>query len=260
MFLNFRVARSGDEREAAVPLGRAECHIIEYTIDIKTKSTTTERIPTVEQPIRDELQELKRRIARLERYTEPIQITKLEVESGGIYRRLDEIQDSANTAKIQVEGVRADIGIVKATQSDLREYIEDQFKSVEQKQDAHQDLIGQMINVGEEHTKRFDRIEENMATKDDIKNMATKDDIKNMATKDDIKNMATKDDIKNMATKDDIKNMATKDDIKNMATKDDIKNMATRDDIKNMATRDDLSAMEARLLEAIQRIIRRPEA
>lgn len=58
--------------------------IIEYTINIKTKSTITERIPTMEQPIRDELQDLKRRVARLERYTEPIQITKLEIESGGI--------------------------------------------------------------------------------------------------------------------------------------------------------------------------------
>src|SRR3989338_8394790 len=56
-------------------------------------------------------------------------------------------------------------------------------------------------------------IQEQMATKDDIKFMATKDDIKFMATKDDIKFMATKDDIKFMATKDDIKFMATKDDI-----------------------------------------------
>jgi hypothetical protein len=56
---------------------------------------------------------------------------------------------------------------------------------------------------------RIIRIEQNMATKDDIRNMATKDDIRNMATKDDIiairEVMATKDDIRNMATKDDIK-------------------------------------------------------
>jgi hypothetical protein len=47
---------------------------------------------------------------------------------------------------------------------------------------------------------RIIRIEQNMATKDDIRNMATKDDIiairEVMATKDDIRNMATKDDIK----------------------------------------------------------------
>ncbi len=94
--------------------------------------------------------------------------------------------------------------------------------------------VREFKDMKEEFLLRFDRIEKNMATKDDIKNMATKDDIKNMATKDDIKNMATKDDIKNMATKDDIKNMATKDDIKNMATKDDIKNMATKDDIARL--------------------------
>ena len=158
----------------------------------------------MEQPIRDELQELKRRVARLERYTEPIQITKLEIESGGIYRRLDEIQDSANTAKIQVEGVRADIGIVKATQSDLREYIEDQFKSVEQKQDVHQDLIGQLIGVGEDHTKSFTDIKERLSTIETT--------------------------------------------------------MATKDDIRNMATKDDLASMEARLINAVSRMIRGPEA
>ncbi|PKN00971.1 MAG: hypothetical protein CVU77_07615 [Elusimicrobia bacterium HGW-Elusimicrobia-1] len=37
---------------------------------------------------------------------------------------------------------------------------------------------------------KFESIEKNMATKDDIKNMATKDDIKNMATKDDIARLA----------------------------------------------------------------------
>ena len=70
---------------------------------------------------------------------------------------------------------------------------------------------------------QFKSLRSEMANKNDLKGMTTKDDIRNMATKDDIRNMATKDDIKNMATKDDIKNMATKDDIKNMATKDDIK-------------------------------------
>ncbi|MET3504595.1 hypothetical protein [Halalkalibacter oceani] len=67
--------------------------------------------------------------------------------------------------------------------------------------------------------ERVQKLEQNMATKDDIANMATKDDIANMATKDDIANMATKDDIANMATKDDIANMATKDDIHQLNNK-----------------------------------------
>jgi hypothetical protein len=84
---------------------------------------------------------------------------------------------------------------------------------------------------------RIIRIEENMATKDDIaviKNEieVIKYRIQGMATKDDIENMATKDDIENIVAKYNLENMATKDDIRNMATKDDIKNMATKDDIE----------------------------
>ena len=58
----------------------------------------------------------------------------------------------------------------------LIDYSED-LKVIKDKQGAHQDLIGQLIGVGEEHTKSLERIEAIMATKDDIKNMATKDDI-----------------------------------------------------------------------------------
>jgi DNA repair exonuclease SbcCD ATPase subunit len=36
--------------------------------------------------------------------------------------------------------------------------------------------------------------------------------------------------------------------------------MATKDDIKNMATKDDLAAMEARLIDAVSRMIKGPEA
>ncbi len=43
----------------------------------------------------------------------------------------------------------------------------------------------------------FEFLQENMATKDDLKNYATKDDLKNFATKDDLKNFATKDDLEN---------------------------------------------------------------
>lgn len=44
----------------------------------------------------------------------------------------------------------------------------------------------------------FLRIEENMATKEDLKNYPTKNDLRNFATKDDVKNFATKDDIESI--------------------------------------------------------------
>ena len=62
--------------------------------------------------------------------------------------------------------------------------------------------------------KRVRFIENNFATKDDLKGFATKNDLKNFATKDDLKNFSTKDDLKKCATKDDLKNFATKDDIR----------------------------------------------
>jgi len=49
------------------------------------------------QPTREEHEELKRRVAKRERHTEPIRITQLEIDSGSIFRRLDEIQEEMNS-------------------------------------------------------------------------------------------------------------------------------------------------------------------
>lgn len=51
---------------------------------------------------------------------------------------------------------------------------------------------------------RLGRIEERMATKDDLRGFATRDDLKGFATKDDLKGFATRDDFKGFATKDDL--------------------------------------------------------
>jgi predicted nucleic acid-binding Zn-ribbon protein len=66
-----------------------------------------------------------------------------------MHRKLDEVQENTNTLKIQMEEVRADIRIIKANYGDICEYLDGQFKSIEQKQGDHQELIGQLINVGE---------------------------------------------------------------------------------------------------------------
>ena len=94
----------------------------------------------------------------------------------------------------------------------LDQAVENAKKSIrEEKSLTIENTIPLMLKSQYNHLKHLDShmkfLEEDMATKDDIKNMATKDDIKNMATKDDIKNMATKDDIKDMSTKDDIKRL-----------------------------------------------------
>ena len=89
-------------------------------------------------------------------------------------KRLDAVQEDTNVLKIQMEGARADISNIKATQSDHSAFhIEhgQHLKAIENKQDAHQELIGQLITIGEE-TKTT------MATKNDIEAMETRIDNK----------------------------------------------------------------------------------
>jgi hypothetical protein len=51
---------------------------------------------------REEHEELKRRVTKLERQTGPIQVTCLEINSGSIFRRLDEVQDDTNVASSNI--------------------------------------------------------------------------------------------------------------------------------------------------------------
>ena len=116
------------------------------------------------QPINDELQEIKRRLARLERYTEPIQITRLEIESGSLYRKLDDVQEITNAVETKIDGMRGDVFQIRDSQADLRDRLIEhgqRLESIEQKQEAHTEILGQLMNFGE-------RIEATMATKDDI--------------------------------------------------------------------------------------------
>lgn len=108
--------------------------------------------------------EFEKRLIRVERQTEPIQITRLEIDSGSIHRRLDEIEENTNVTKIQMEGVRGDLLQIRESQADLRdrliEHSED-LKAIKDKQDTHTEILGQIMNFSE-------RIEGTMATKDDI--------------------------------------------------------------------------------------------
>jgi chromosome segregation ATPase len=131
------------------------------------------------QPTREEFEDLKRRLIRVERQTEPMHITRLEIDSGSIFRRLDEIQEDTNTLKVQMEGARADIQLIKTNHSEIKGYLENhsqRLESIEQKQDTHTEILGQLMNFGEEtkndiatmktiqqeHSARFDRLEELM--------------------------------------------------------------------------------------------------
>ncbi len=107
---------------------------------------TEDRIKKVEQKQKD----ADKRVTRIEqRQTEEIKALRSEATS--VDTRLGSIQENTDIVKIQMEGARADIRVVKANQSDLKGYIEEQFKSVEDKQDAHTELVGKLIDLTESH-------------------------------------------------------------------------------------------------------------
>jgi chromosome segregation ATPase len=137
------------------------------------------------QPTRDEFDQIVNRVTRIEQRTEEIKAVRVEVASEDVVNRLkileegqEELKEDTAVLKIQMQGARADILQVRESQADLRDTLKEhgqRLESIEQKQDAHSELLGQLINIGEEmktsqaeHTKRFDRIETTMATKDDI--------------------------------------------------------------------------------------------
>jgi Tfp pilus assembly protein PilN len=118
------------------------------------------------QPTRQEFDQLKEEVRRLrEQQTEPIKITRLEIDTG--------------TMREEMEGARADISNIKATQSDHSAFFIEhgqRLSAIETKQDTHTELLGQLINVGEDHTKSFTDIKERLnttATKDDISRLET---------------------------------------------------------------------------------------
>jgi hypothetical protein len=89
--------------------------------------------------------------------------------------------------------------------------IEINFKEV--KQDIEDLAIVTAKNV-KDIEKIYYKLENEMATKEDIRDMVTKENIKDMVRQSDIADIVRKSDIEYMVTTVDIKDMATKQDIK----------------------------------------------
>ena len=205
----------------------------------------------MEQPIRDEIQEIKRRLIEVERYISPIKFTQLEIDSGRLFRKIDEIQKNTNITKIQTEGVSGDLLQLRESQVDLRDRLiahTEDLKAIKDKQDAHAGLLEQLIGIGEDHTKTL----ETVATKEDLGKLGTRiDHIENtMATKEDLGKLETRiDHIENI--------MATKEDLSKLETRiDHIENtMATKDGIA--ALRSEFSAFKTTQEQLLQAILDR---
>jgi chromosome segregation ATPase len=103
-------------------------------------------------------------------------IKRIEDQQANFDKRLKEVEHQTDIGilKIEMQGVRADILQIRESQADQRDTLKEHgqhLKAIEDKQDAHTEVLGQIVNLSEGHTTRFDRIEtrlESTATKDDI--------------------------------------------------------------------------------------------
>ncbi len=173
------------------------------------------------QPIEDRIKKIEekqedtdKRLAEVERRTEPIPATtRIEVASADVLNQLkaleegqkellrktnekldkiaqtqashderfDRLQEDTNVVKIQMEGVRADVLRVAESQADFRDKLiehEQVLKAIQENQDRHTETLDSLISSAESH----DALLKNVATKDDIASMATKDAIKRLET------------------------------------------------------------------------------
>jgi len=115
--------------------------------------------------LEEEQRQLKEEVRKLkEQQTEPIKITRLEIDQGGMHKRLDAVQEDTNILKIEMQGARADILRVSESQADQRDRLIEhgqRLESIEQKQDTHTEILDKLVDFAESHEK-------NMATKEDV--------------------------------------------------------------------------------------------
>jgi chromosome segregation ATPase len=136
--------------------------------------------------LEEEQRQLKEEVRQLrEQRTEEIKAVRVEVASEDVINRLKTLEedttvlkedttvlkDDVGVLKIEMQGARADILQIRESQADLRDRLIEHsadLKYIKDKQDTHIEILGQIVNISEGHTKRFDRIDTTMATKDDI--------------------------------------------------------------------------------------------
>jgi hypothetical protein len=106
------------------------------------------RLEEEQRHLREEVRQLREQI------TEPIKITRLEIDSGNIHKQLGAVQEDVGVLKIEMAGARADILSIKATQSDQGEFLKEdrQIQSHHtEKLDQHTEVLGQLVSFAESH-------------------------------------------------------------------------------------------------------------
>jgi len=128
-----------------------------------------------EQPTREEFERLETRQKQLEeevrklkeQKTDEMKAINVNVGSADVVARLDTLEQDTAVLKIEMQGARADILQIRESQSDLRDRLIEHgkdLKIINEEQQAHKELLGQIINVGESHTKSFDQLKTDVSS------------------------------------------------------------------------------------------------
>lgn len=107
------------------------------------------------QPTDDRIKRLEDRMDRIEQQrTDEIRAVRVNVSSEDVTNRLKTLEDDTSVLKIEMQGARADITNIKATQSDHGEYLNEvrQVQSQHsEKLDQHTEVLGQLVGFAESH-------------------------------------------------------------------------------------------------------------
>lgn len=122
----------------------------------------------MDHPTNEQFEELKRRVERLEQRTEPIKVTRIEIDTGEVKERFDRIEH-----KQADHSERFDI--LDSRQQELKQELYTISHTwLEALQENVDEIKAEILTVQATQNERFDRIETTMATKAGMAAMETR--------------------------------------------------------------------------------------
>lgn len=127
------------------------------------------------QPTEDRIKRLEERQKQLEeeicklkeQRTDEMKAINVNVTSQDVTNRLKTLEEDTAVLKIEMQGARADISNIKATQSDHSEYLKEDRQTQShhsEKLDQHTEVLGQLVSFAESHNALLKAT----ATKEDL--------------------------------------------------------------------------------------------
>ncbi|KAK0386501.1 hypothetical protein NLU13_6336 [Sarocladium strictum] len=230
------------ESKGILPSGVPSQGVVPNGLDVIKQATLENRIASLENSYRTEIEAQGRRIAFLENKVDVASanddhqakkieeleklVTKLAKQVQGADSRIEQLIDDASKAKSAASQLAphaanaAQIADLQALSKDFTR----KLRGVEVETDRLAKQVKEMATVKPQppnHQKAF-------ASKEDLKAFAKTADLGNFVSQNDVKAFALQKDLKLLATKDEIKAFATKEDVKACATSRDIDMLASR--------------------------------